>query len=69
MKIECAKIARNHYKYARNDLGPDNNPYLAQIITPEKAKLGPDNNFTACIYTYIYIYVVESKICPKIALF
>ena len=34
---------------------------LAQIITPQKAKLGPDNNATAicceviiCIYTYIY---------------
>ena len=29
---------------------------LDQIITPEKAKLGPDNNSTACIYIYIYIY-------------
>ena len=37
-------------------LGPDNNTYLAQIITPEKAKLGPDNNFTAYIYIYIYFF-------------
>ena len=27
---------------------------MAQIITPQKAKLGPDNNTTAYIYIYIY---------------
>ena len=28
---------------------------LAQIITPQKAKLGPDNNTTAYIYIYIML--------------
>ena len=32
---------------------------LAQIITPEMAKLGPDNNFKAYIYIYIFhIYML-----------
>ena len=35
---------------------------LAQIITPQKTKLGPDNNTTA---TYIYIYTVESNLVQK----
>ena len=30
---------------------------MAQIITPQKAKLGPDNNTTAYIYIYIYMYI------------
>ena len=30
-------------------------------MTPERAKLGPDNNFTAQIYIYIYIYAGESN--------
>ena len=30
---------------------------LDQIITSKRAKLGPDNNFTAYIYIYIYIYI------------
>ena len=30
---------------------------LAQMITPQKAKLGPDDNTTACIDVYIYIYI------------
>ena len=34
----------------KKQLGPDNNTYLAQIITPKMAKLGWDNNFTAYIY-------------------
>ena len=41
----------------KNRVGPDNNPYLAQIITPEKARLGPDNNFTKKKTKYIYIYM------------
>ena len=36
----------------KNNFGPDNNTYLAQIITPKMPKLGPDNNFTAYIYIY-----------------
>ena len=43
--------------YRLKQLGPDNNTYLAQIITPKMAKLGPDNNFTTYIYIYIYIYI------------
>ena len=39
---------------------------MAQIITPEMAKLGPDNNFTA--YIYIYIYAVELLSGPSLAL-
>ena len=38
-------------KYAKKKPGPDNNPYCAHIVTPERAKLGPDKNF---IYIYIY---------------
>ena len=30
---------------------------MAQIITPKMPKLGPDNNFTACIYIYISLWV------------
>ena len=33
-------------------LGPDNNPYLDQIIIPETPKLGPDD---------IYIYIAEAS--------
>ena len=53
-------------------LGPDNNTYLAQIITPEMAKLGPDNNFTVYIYIYIWprprfrAYVFRHKIGLKL---
>ena len=32
---------------------------LAQIITLQMAKLGPDNNSTACIYIYIFIYIIH----------
>ena len=42
MMTEC-----ENYENRQEHLGPDNIPYLAQIITPEMAtKLGPDNNFT-----------------------
>ena len=36
---------------------------LAQIITPQKAKLGPDNNTTAfiCIHIHIHYYRASSK--------
>ena len=44
------KRLKPHKQSAKNDLGPDNNPYLAQIITLDKAKLGPDNNFTSHKY-------------------
>ena len=43
---------------------------LDQIITSKRAKLGPDNNFTACMYIYIYvcmyicIVIVWSKLGP-----
>ena len=30
---------------------------MDQIITPERAKLGPENNTTAYIYIYIYKYI------------
>ena len=39
---------------------------LAQIITPQKAKLGPDNNTTA--YIYIYIYAVKLLTGPRLAI-
>ena len=32
-----------------NHLGLVNSPYLDQLITPKKAKLGPTNNFTAVV--------------------
>ena len=38
---------------------------MAQIMTPQKAKLGPDNDTTACIYIYIYIQGVALRIDPK----
>ena len=54
MVTECArKSPQTTKKLAKNQLGPDNNPYLAQIITPEKAKLGPDSTY---IYTYIHLW-------------
>ena len=37
---------------------------LDQRITPQKAKLGPDNNSTAYIQ-YIYIYAVKLKTGPR----
>ena len=44
---------------------------LDQIITPQKAKFGPDNNSTAHIYIYVYIYMLmylfiffQVLICP-----
>ena len=57
----------------KNKFGPDTNPYLDQIITPEAPKLGPDNNFTANINKYInkhiYIYILELKTGPNFAFF
>ena len=37
----------------------DNDTTLDQIMTPERAKLGPDNNFTIylSIYLSIYLYI------------
>ena len=52
MITECAKNRLEPLlKLAKNHLGPDNNPYVAQIVTPERAKFGPHNN-------YIYIYML-----------
>ena len=62
MIIESAKIAWNHYtNRLKNKHGPDNNPYLDQIITPERAKLGPGNiNTHLCIiYIYICLYPIS----------
>ena len=56
----CAKNRLKPLFYRLKQLGPDNNTYLAQIITPKMAKLGPDNNFTAYIYISIYIYLSHS---------
>ena len=40
MIIQCAKNRfKPLQKQAKNKLGPDNNPYLDQIITPERANL------------------------------
>ena len=39
MIIACPKIAGNHYKKWLKHLGPDK----------ERAILGPDDNFTACM--------------------
>ena len=37
---------------------------LDQVITPEKAKLGPDNNSTAYLFMYVYMYMyVTSSQC------
>ena len=52
----CQKSFETTISIGEKQLGPDNNTYLAQIITPKMAKLGPDDNFTAHIYIYIYIY-------------
>ena len=60
MITECAKLLETTIKQAKNDLGPDNNPYLpylAQTITPEEAKLGPDNNFTTYIYIHTHTHI------------
>ena len=59
-------------KTGSKHLGPDDNSYLVQIITLERAKLGPDNNSTACMHIYIYIYAyayaVKLKAGPLVAL-
>ena len=59
---ECFKKSfETPFKQAKDKLVPDNNPYLDQIITPERAKLGPDTNFTiymyVCMYVCIYVYI------------
>ena len=38
---------------------------MDQIKTNKKAKFGPENNTTACIYAYIYIYV-HISVCVRI---
>ena len=58
MTIEFAKTLENTIKLAQNQLGPDNNPYLDQIITLIKAKLGPANNFTACMHACMRTYLL-----------
>ena len=45
----------NPYFYSANmTLAQLKNFDLAQLITLKMAKLGPINNFTACMYIYIY---------------
>ena len=61
------KIASYHDKNRQKSLWPRNNPYLAQIITLKMAKLCRNNNFTACIY--IYIYAVKLLSGPSLAPF
>ena len=39
---------------------------LAQLVTFKNPKLGPVNNFTACIYICIYIYAVKLKAGPRL---
>ena len=55
-----------HYSFRNTDFGncfcntfgaKGNNPYLAQIITLERTKLGPDNNLYIYIHICIYIYI------------
>ena len=53
--LNVKKSLETTTKISKNDRGPDNNPYLAQRITPEKAKLGPDYNI--CIYIYLSTHV------------
>ena len=43
--------------YSVFDNNVKNKANLAQLVTIKKAKLGPDNNSTTCIYIYIYIYM------------
>ena len=65
-------IAWNHYKYRPKitlaQLVPFN---LAQLVTFENPKLGPDNNFTAYMYIYIYMCVcaVELLTGPSLGVF
>ena len=46
MITECPKSLETTIKIGKIAL--DNNTYLTQIITSDMAKLGPENNFTAC---------------------
>ena len=61
---EQKHFAWNNYIYiyieVENDLGPVNNPYLDQLITIKKARLGPVNNYSI----YIYIQGVSLKMNP-----
>ena len=63
MITEQKKSPETLFSKRENKLGPVNDPTLDQIMTPQKAKLGPENNFTA--YTYIYIFTVESITGPS----
>ena len=61
MITECAnQISSNHYFYRQktnlDQIITFKNPNLDQIITFKNPKLGPDNNFTAYIYMYIYVH-------------
>ena len=57
-------------RIGKNRLGQDNNPYWDQMITPDAPKLGPDKNFTAYMYIYIYTYICcRVKSWSKICLF
>ena len=44
-----------------DDLGPVSAPYLDQLITIEKAKLGPANNYITKKQKNIYIYIYIPK--------
>ena len=57
MIIECAKSPETTIKERENELGLPDNTYLAYLTTPERAKLGLQDNFTARIYIYIYTHI------------
>ena len=57
MITEQKKWSETPIFIVRKQLGPDNNPYLDQIITPEPPQLGPENNFSQHIYIYTHTYV------------
>ena len=54
-------------KSCENDLGQNIDFDLAKILTLKRVKLGQNNDFTACIY--IYIYAVELLTGPSLAIF
>ena len=58
MITEQQKIAWNPYFYsAKVTLAQTVTFNLAQLVRFKSPKLGPANNFTACIYIYTYIYM------------
>ena len=46
------KMGRNHYK-----IGPEPNFQIGPEPNFQRGKIGPETNFTACVFINLYIYI------------